>query len=322
MGIKFNGREIESLKANGLTIIEAVINDRVVWPEESDFHWQPNPDMVWAKSQWEALAQGRIGYLRMHYAKDLVNDFFYEEGTVVTSDGQTYHNSAAEGVEHIWDYSNSRVSEVHPTTKVVWTMYFPNNQGVYPATIEYGETYFCFDGVSADWYPCLWTDIAYFDLLNQASVFIDDSSVALYLGFFNECRKLQAVPKEFTMKLSAYRLQGIFGGCAALVSVPYLDMTNAIYGMGMFEGRTNLKELKLVNVNISIDLSPCINLTKSSLRNVLAGLTDRMGQDKLAIGLGAANIAKLSQSELSVALNKNWDVVETITEWPDYSEEE
>ncbi|WP_373486084.1 hypothetical protein [Acetobacterium malicum] len=320
MGIKFNGREIEGLKAKGLTIIEAKINGRIVWPEESDFHWQPNPDMVWARSQWEALSQGLIGYLRMHYAKDLVNDFFYEAGTVVTSDGQTYQNS--EGVEHIWDYSNSRVSEVYPNTKVVWTMYFPNNPAVYPSTIEYGETYFCFDGVTADWYPCLWTDIAYFDLLSQASVFIDDSSVALYLGFFNECRKLQAVPKEFTMKLSAYRLQGFFGGCAALVSVPYLDMTNAIYGMGMFEGRTNLKELKLVNVNISIDLSPCSNLTKSSLKNVLAGLTDRTGQDKLAIGLGAANIAKLSQSELSVALNKNWDVVETITEWPDYSEEE
>ncbi|WP_296560915.1 hypothetical protein [uncultured Acetobacterium sp.] len=320
MGIKFNGREIESLKANGLTIIEAVINGRVVWPEESDFHWQPNPDMVWAKSQWEALAQGRIGYLRMHYAKDLVNDFFYEQGTVVTSDGQTYQNS--EGVEHIWDYSNSRVSAVYPNTKVVWTMYFPNNPAIYPSTIEYGETYFCFDGVTADWYPCLWTDIAYFDLLNQASVFIDDSSVALYLGFFNECRKLQAIPKEFTMILSAYRLRGIFSGCTALTSVPYLDMTNAIYGMGMFEGRTNLKELKLVNINTSIDLSPCINLTKSSLRNVLAGLTDRTGQDKLAIGLGAANIAKLSQSELSVALNKNWDVVETITNWPDYSEDE
>ncbi|UYO64329.1 hypothetical protein LNN31_07895 [Acetobacterium wieringae] len=320
MGIKFNGREIESLKANGLTIIEAVINGRVVWPEESDFHWQPNPDMVWAKNQWEALAQGRIGYLRMHYAKDLVNDFFYEQGTVVTSDGQTYQNS--EGVEHIWDYSNSRVSAVYPTTKVVWTMYFPNNPAVYPSTIEYGETYFCFDGVTADWYPCLWTDIAYFDLLNQASVFIDDSSVALYLGFFNECRKLQAIPKEFTMILSAYRLRGIFSGCTALTSVPYLDMTNAIYGMGMFEGRTNLKELKLVNINTSIDLSPCINLTKSSLRNVLAGLTNRTGQDKLAIGLGAANIAKLSQSELSVALNKNWDVVETITNWPDYSEDE
>lgn len=281
-----------------------------------------SPTPIWSglKNQWEALAQGRIGYLRMHYAKDLVNDFFYEQGTVVTSDGQTYQNS--EGVEHIWDYSNSRVSAVYPTTKVVWTMYFPNNPAVYPSTIEYGETYFCFDGVTADWYPCLWTDIAYFDLLNQASVFIDDSSVALYLGFFNECRKLQAIPKEFTMILSAYRLRGIFSGCTALTSVPYLDMTNAIYGMGMFEGRTNLKELKLVNINTSIDLSPCINLTKSSLRNVLAGLTNRTGQDKLAIGLGAANIAKLSQSELSVALNKNWDVVETITNWPDYSEDE
>ena len=254
MGIKFNGREIESLKANDLTIIEAMINGRIVWPEESDFHWQPNPDMVWARSQWEALAQGRIGYLRMHYAKDLVNDFFFEEGTVVTSDGQIYQNS--EGVEHIWDYSNSRISEVYPNTKVAWTMYFPNTPAVYLATIEYGETYYCFDGVSADWYPCLWTDIAYFDLLNQASVFLDDNSVALYLGFFNECRKLQAVPQEFTMKLSACRLQGIFSGCAALVSVPYLDMTNAIYGMGMFEGRTNLKEMKLVNVNISIDYRP------------------------------------------------------------------
>lgn len=72
----------------------------------------------------------------------------------------------------------------------------------------------------------------------------------------------------------------------------------------MFEGRTNLKELKLVNINISIDLSPCINLTKSSLRNELAGLKDRTGQEKLAIGLGAGNIAKLTESELSVALNK------------------
>jgi hypothetical protein len=323
MGIKFNGREIESLKANGLMIIEAVINGRIVWPEETDFHWQANPDMVWARSQWEALSGGRIGYLRMHYAKDLVNDFIFEEGTVVTSDGQTYHNSAATyGVEHIWNYSNSRVSEVYPNTKVVWTMYFPNTSAVYPASIEYGETYFCFDRVTVDWSSFFWTDIAYFDLLNQASVVLDENNVALYLGFFNGCRKLQAVPQEFTMKLSVYRLRGIFSGCAALVSVPYLDMTNAVYGQGMFADRTSLKELKLVNINIAIDLSPCINLTKSSLRNVLAGLNDRTGHQKLAIGLGAANIAKLTESEISVALNKNWDVVETITEWPDYSEEE
>lgn len=158
----------------------------------------------------------------LHHAKDLVNDFIFEEGTAVTSDGQTYHNSAATyGVEHIWNYSNSRVSEVYPNTKVVWTMYFPNTSAVYPASIEYGETYFCFDGVTADWYPCLWTDIAYFDLLNQASVYLDDDSVALYLGFFNECRKLQAVPKEFTMKLNAYRLRGIFPGHQYLVSVQY-----------------------------------------------------------------------------------------------------
>lgn len=323
MGIKFNGREIESLKANGLTIIEAMIKDRIVWPEESDFHWQPNPDMVWARSQWEALSGGRIGYLRMHYAKDLVNDFFYEEGTVVTSDGKTYQNPAASfGLEHIWDYSNSRVSEVYPNTKVVWTMYFPNTPVVYPSTIEYGESYFCFDSVKADWYPFLWTDIAYFDLLNQATVFIDDSSVALYLGFFNGCRKLQAVPKEFTMKLSAYRLRGIFPAHQYLVSVQYLDMENAVYGQAMFDGLLNLKELKLLNINITIDLSPCINLTKSSLRNVLAGLKDRTGQEKLAIGLGAANLAKLTQSELSVAVNKNWDVVETITEWPVFPEDE
>lgn len=90
----------------------------------------------------------------------------------------------------------------------------------------------------------------------------------------------------------------------------------------MFDGSVNLKELKLLNINIAIDLSQCTNLTKSSLRNVLAGLTDRTGQEKLAIGLGAANIVKLSQSELSVAVNKNWDVVETITDWPVFPEDE
>lgn len=322
MGIKFNGREIGGIQAKGHLIIGAMINGRIVWPEETDFHWQPNPDMVWARSQWEALSNGRHGYLRMHYSKDLINDFFFEVGTVITSDGQTYFIESSENyVEHIWDFSSSRNSEVYPDTKVVWTMYCPNNLSVYPSTIEYGETYFCFDGVTTDWYSFLWSDIAYFDLLNQASVYIDDGSVALYLGFFNECDRLQAIPKEFTNQLSAYRLRGIFSGCA-LISVPYLDMENAVYGQAMFDGLTNLKELKLVNINIAIDLSPCINLTKSSLRNVLAGLKDRIGQEKLAIGLGAANIGKLTQSELNVAINKNWDVIETITEWPDYSEEE
>lgn len=322
MGIKFNGREIESLHAKGNMIIEAMINGRIVWPEETDFHWQPNSDMVWARNQWEALSNGRHGYLRMHYSKDLINDFFFEVGTVITSDGQTYFIESSDNyVEHIWDFSSSRISEVYSDTKVVWTMYCPNNPMVYPSTIEYGETYFCFDGVTADWYPFLWSDIAYFDLLNQASVYIDDGSVALYLGFFNECNRLQAIPKEFTNQLSSYRLRGIFSGCA-LISVPYLDMENAVYGQAMFDGLNNLKELKLVNTNIAIDLSHCINLTKSSLRNVLAGLKDRIGQEKLAIGLGAVNIGKLTQSELNVAINKNWDVIETITEWPDYSEEE
>lgn len=322
MGIKFNGREIESLMANDQTIIEAMINGRIVWPEESDFHWQPNPDMVWARSQWEALSNGRHGYLRMHYAKDLINDFFFEGTTVVTSDGHTYHSENINGyVEHIWDFSNSRVSEIYPDTKVVWIMYFPNETNVYPSTIEYGETYFCFDGVTVDWSSFLFTDIAYFDLLNQATIFLDDNGVSLYWGVFQMCTKLQAVPKELTNQFNKYRLLGIFSGCYLLESVPYLDMTNAVYAQLMFEGLTNLKELKLVNINIAIDLSPCVNLTKSSLRNVLAGLKDRTGQETLAIGLGAVNIAKLTQNELSVAINKNWNVVATITEWPDFSGE-
>lgn len=323
MGIKFNGRDIGSIQAKDHLIIEAMINGRIVWPEETDFHWLPNPDMVWARSQWEALSNERHGYLRMHYSKDLINDFFFEVGTVVTSDGQTYFIESGDNyLEHIWDFSSSRNSEVYPDTKVVWTMYFPNETEVYPSTIQYGETYFCFDGVTADWYLFLWTDIAYFDLLNQASVYLDDNRVALYLGFFNECSKLQAIPKEFTNQLSPYRLRCIFSGCYVLESVPYLDMTNAFYGLGMFDERVNLKELNLVNINIAIDLSFCINLTKSSLQNVLAGLKDRNGQEKLSIGLGSVNIAKLTQNELNVAINKNWEIVETITEWPDYSEEE
>ncbi|WKY46127.1 hypothetical protein Q5O14_08565 [Eubacteriaceae bacterium ES2] len=320
MGIRYNNREIESLYANGHNIIEAMINGRIVWPEE-EYHWQPNVDMIWARSQWEALSGGQTGYLRMHYSTDLISDIFFDVGTVVTSDGSTYElNWDNVPADHIWDYSNSRQSEVYPEKKVVWTMFFPAESYVYLHELETGESYFCFDGIDFEWTSLIWTDIAYFDLLNGATPYFDSSLDAYPRGFFLGCEKLQAIPKEFNFKLSAYRIEAIFSGCYSLISVPYLDLENAYLGIGMFDSTSKLRELNLVNINVAIDLTPCPNLTKASLINVLHGLMDRTGQETLQIGFGATNLLKLTQSDLNIATIKNWEVVETVTEWPEWPE--
>ncbi|WKY46058.1 hypothetical protein Q5O14_08175 [Eubacteriaceae bacterium ES2] len=317
MGIRFNNREIGSLYANGHDIIEAMINGRIVWPEE-EFHWQPNADMIWARSQWEALSSGRYGFLRMHYSKDLINDFFFEPGTFMTSDGATYEVTMDNmPIEHTWDFSNSRQSEVYRDTKVVWTICFPDSIDPYPMGIEYGETYYCFDGISIGWHNLLYCEIAYFDLLNNATPYFDSSWDGVAMGFFNGFSKLQALPKEFTFKLDCYRLQAIFSGCETLIAVPYLDIENAYSGMGMFDGLGTLRELGLVNINVSLDLSPCPSLTRSSLKNVIAGLIDRTEQTAYQIKFGGVNLAKLSQSDLQAVSAKNWEIVETVTDYPE-----
>jgi hypothetical protein len=297
---------------NGNNIVEAMINGRIVWPEE-EFHWQPNADMIWARSQWEALSGGRSGYLRMHYSSDLISDFFYQLGTVITSDGATYEVTMSNGpIKHTWDYSNSRQSEVYTEKKVVWTAWFPNSIDAYPHELDSNEVYYCFDGVNISWSDLIDSGIAYFDLLNNANPYYDESWDGYAYGFFNGLKRLQAIPNEFRPKLDVYRLSGIFAGCSSLVYVPYLDMENAEVSSLLNTIPSGIRVLNLVNVNISIDLSVCPNLTKSSLISTLNGLADRTGLEQHQICLGQSNTARLSQSDLNIAINKNWIIVDKL----------
>ncbi len=315
MGIKFRNCDIESICINGHNVVEAMINGRVVWPDQQEeWQWQPNADMVWARSQWDEVSNGRSGFLRMHYSKDMINEFFYESGTIMTSDGATYEVTIDNmPLEHVWDYSNSRQSEVYPDTKVAWTAWFPTSIDVYPYVLDSDEIYYCFDGVNVSWSNLLDSGIAYFDLLNNAYLYYDESWDGYAHGFFDGFKRLQAIPNEFRPKLDSYRLSGVFAGCDSLVCVPYLDMENAEVYNTLYAIPSGIRILNLVNVNISIDLSLYPNLTKSSLISTLTGLVDRTGLEQRQICLGVSNTARLSRGDLDIAVNKNWVIVDELT---------
>lgn len=88
--------------------------------------YQPNADMIWAKSVCEADEEDReyssdFKHLIMFY--DDVSSCsltVYHGGATKTSDGEYYTNDTSEdfSVEHVWDDTNARDSNVYPGKKV------------------------------------------------------------------------------------------------------------------------------------------------------------------------------------------------------------
>ena len=57
-------------------------------------------------------------------------------------------------------------------------------------------------------------------------------------------------------------------------------------------------------INTAIDFSSCTNLTHDSLMSIINNLTTKTSTTKLT--LGATNLAKLSDEEIAIAVNRGW----------------
>ncbi len=74
----------------------------------------------------------------------------------------------------------------------------------------------------------------------------------------------------------------------------------------------NITVLRGISINASITNATtgvATPLDRASLRALLNGLADRTGQSALTLRIERANIARLSEEDLQVAYNKNWNVV-------------
>ena len=97
----------------------------------------------------------------------------------------------------------------------------------------------------------------------------------------------------------------MFYVCNALTTLDLSgwDLSSVFSGGGEFTSCGNLTQLYWTNWNHSIDISPSTKFTKDTLVNLinnLATVTDK------TLKMGSTNLAKLTDSEKAIAINKGW----------------
>ena len=78
---------------------------------------------------------------------------------------------------------------------------------------------------------------------------------------------------------------------------------NAIYGC------TSLETIELEeDFNVSANFSNCTNLSAVSIVSMFHSLKDLSGTTAKTLTLGATNLAKVTDQDLDIALDKNWTI--------------
>ena len=111
------------------------------------------------------------------------------------------------------------------------------------------------------------------------------------------------------------RLQTLSGGTSVIKSCPVLNevwipntVTSAIPANAIQDCPLLNKITLQTSFNVSSNFSNVTNLTKESIVLMFQALKDLSSGGSKVLTLGAANLAKCTQEELNIALNKNWSL--------------
>lgn len=129
------------------------------------------------------------------------------------------------------------------------------------------------------------------------------SNVTDMNGMFYNCESLTTIPLLDTS--GATRMCNMFHNCHKLKSVPLLDASNAIIVDNTFYKCIRLENLGgFKNLKVDLDLSDSPLLTHQSLMNVINNLA--VVSSSPTLSLGTTNLAKLTDDEKMIAINKGW----------------
>ena len=98
----------------------------------------------------------------------------------------------------------------------------------------------------------------------------------------------------------------MFRYCYALTSVPALDASKVTNFNTVFDGCSALTEIKMTGMKVSFKISASTKFSEAALVEIIGNLADLTGQTTQTLTMGATNLAKLTQAEKDIALNKNW----------------
>ncbi len=162
---------------------------------------------------------------------------------------------------------------------------------------------------------------------NSTMVFmplVDTSQCTNFKNMFYKCSKLLSIPQLDTSKGTDFT--SFLFVCENLISIDSLDMSSAttIYNLFGNSGSPNLKYLggfknlgksystaKSSNsTDYGLYLSFAKKLTHDSLMNIINGLYDiaDKGCNTQQLNIGSTNMAKLTEDEIAIAIEKGWTV--------------
>lgn len=135
---------------------------------------------------------------------------------------------------------------------------------------------------------------------------LNTSNVTTFNSMFRFCRNLTAIPLMNTSNVTG--MTSAFEGCSNLVSIPALDVSNVTRfdssGFYCFGSCSKLEEIHMYGMKASFRISYSTRFTESALVEILNNLATVTSTQTL--NMGATNLAKLTQAEKDIALNKGW----------------
>ena len=174
---------------------------------------------------------------------------------------------------------------------------------------------------------------------------LDTSNVTTMSSMFNRCKNLKTVPTMNTNKVTSMALMFSYSGittipeldtskvtsvynmfysCSGLITIPklnfekvnnvsgFLDGASNVVNIGGFEnlGKAYLTNKSANYSNYGLVLTNCSKLTHDSLMNVINNLYDikTKGCQAQRLQLGSTNLAKLTDEEKQIAIDKGWNV--------------
>ena len=174
---------------------------------------------------------------------------------------------------------------------------------------------------------------------------LDTSNVTTMSSMFNRCKNLKTIStmntnKVTTMSMMFYNsgittipeldtskvtsVYNMFYSCSGLITIPklnfekvnnvsgFIDGASNVVNIGGFEnlGKAYLTNKSANYSNYGLVLTNCSKLTHDSLMNIINNLYDikTKGCQAQRLQLGPTNLAKLTDEEKQIAINKGWNV--------------
>ena len=154
------------------------------------------------------------------------------------------------------------------------------------------------------------TDFSYFGQNNRFGTGeiltgLNTKSGTNFYGMFQNCKNLTTIPKLDTSNGKSF--SGMFDNCSNLTTI---ELTSFVASQNMFSGCLALENLTVTGTitvnNNDLSLSDSPKLTVESLMSVINALADNTGKTTYTVTLGSTNLAKLTDEQKQIAIDKNY----------------